>query len=175
MRAVAQGFIGLVGFIGLIGLARAAEFAIGKPIEKHGMEIAAVYAEPAVSQDDYWGGVPLDEGANIHLEADIHATQDNTHGFGAGDWIPYLTVEYSLRNLETGEVRNGSLWQMAATDGPHYGVNLKLKPGRYTLVYTIYPPSTGGLSRHSDTETGVPEWWDVFTVEYRFDYEGSRQ
>jgi periplasmic iron binding protein len=175
MMRMLQGIVGLVVVSSLAVLASAEEFAIGKPIEKHGMEIAAVYIEPAVSQDDYWGGVPLEEGATIHLEADIHATKGNRHGFGAGDWIPYLAVEYTLRNLETGEVRNGSLWQMAATDGPHYGVNLKLMPGRYMLIYTIYPPSTGGLGRHTDTETGIPEWWDVFTVEYTFDYQRSRQ
>lgn len=169
------GFVGFVAFVGLIGLAHAAEFEIGKPIKKHGMEIAAVYIEPAVTQDNYWGGISSKEGANIHLEADIHATKDNRYGFRAGDWIPYLTVGYNLRNVETGEERKGPLWQMVATDGPHYGVNLKLKPGRYTLVYTIHPPSTGGLARHTDKETGVPEWWDPFRVEYTFDYPGSKK
>jgi len=184
MSAVAQRFVWLVGVIGSvgcvacvgwIGLAHAEEVPIGKPLEKHGMEIAAVYVEPAVSQDDYWGGVPLEGGATIHLEADIHATKDNTYGFGAGDWIPYLTIHYQLRNMKTGEEARGLLWQMVAKDGPHYGKNITLKPGRYTLAYTIYPPSTGGLARHTDKETGVPEWWDVFTVEYTFDYERSRQ
>lgn len=169
------GFVGFVACVGVIGLAHAEEFEIGRPITKNGMEIAAVYIEPAVSQDDYWGGVPLEDGANIHLEADIHAAKNNPHGFRAGDWIPYLTVEYILSDLETGQERKGLLWQMVATDGPHYGINLKLNPGRYTLVYTIYPPSTGGLARHTEKETGVPEWWDPFPIEYTFDYPGSKK
>lgn len=73
------------------------------------------------------------------------------------------------------EERKGVLWQMVATDGPHYGLNLKLKPGRYTLVYTIYPPSTGGLARHTDKETGVPEWWDPFPIAHTFDYPGPQK
>lgn len=167
--------MGLMMVFSFAVLARAEEFLIGEPLEKHGMEIAAVYIDPAVSQDEYWGGVPREEGTVIHLEADIHATKDNKHGFGAGEWIPYLTVFYRLRNLKTDEEQKGLLWQMVAKDGPHYGRNIKLRPGKYKLVYTIENPSTGGLARHTDKETGVPEWWDAFSLEYTFDFKRSKK
>ncbi len=140
-RKLLQGVMGFTMVCSFAGLGSAGEIQIGKTIERHGMEIAAVYLEPAVSQDDYWGGVPKEEGAVIHLEADIHATKDQKHGLGAGDWIPYLTVEYRLRNLKTGEEQEGLLWQMVATDGLHYGKNITLKPGNYRLVLTIENPS----------------------------------
>ena len=171
-------FLRLMGFFVislLTAVANAEEVRIGQPIEKHGMEIAAVYLDPAVSQDDYWGGVPREEGATIHLEADIHATPDNTHGFRAGEWVPYLSVDYRLRNLKTGEEHKGLLWQMVATDGPHYGTNIQLQPGNYDLSFTIHNPSTGGLARHTDKETGIPKWWDAFSVHYTFEYKRSQK
>ncbi|MFQ5684707.1 MAG: iron transporter [Candidatus Binatia bacterium] len=174
-RSLLHGLMGLVMVSSFCVTASAEEFPIGEPLEKHGMEIAAVYVEPAVSQDEYWGGVPREEGAVIHLEADIHATKDNKHGFGAGEWIPYLTVQYRLRHLKTGEEQRGLLWQMVAKDGPHYGRNIKLRPGKYKLVYTIENPSTGGLARHTDKETGVPEWWDAFSLGYTFEYQGPKK
>ena len=175
MRGLFHGLMGLIIAFSLGTVARAEEFTIGDPIEKYGMEIAAVYVEPAVTQDNYWGGVPRKDGANIHLEADIHATKENKHGFRTGEWIPYLTIQYRLRRVETGEEQKGLLWQMVAKDGPHYGSNITLRPGKYTLIYTIENPSTGGLARHTDKETGVPEWWDPFSVEYTFEYKGSRK
>ena len=38
--------------------------------------------------------------ADIHLEADIPATEDNPNGFATeGDWGPYLTIEYTVTKL----------------------------------------------------------------------------
>jgi len=173
--AIFQRVTGVLLVCLLVAPVSAEEFPIGEPITKHGMEIAAVYIDPAVSQDEYWGGVPREEGAVIHLEADIHATKGNKYGFGAGEWIPYLTVFYRLGNLKTDEEQKGLLWQMVAKDGPHYGRNIKLRPGKYKLVYTIENPSTGGLARHTDNETGVPEWWDAFSLEYTFEYKRSKK
>lgn len=174
-RSLLHGLMGLAMVSSFCVTASAEEFPIGKPIDKHGMEIAAVYVEPAVTQDDYWGGVPREQGANMHLEADIHGTKENKHGFGPGEWIPYLTVHYKLRNLKTGKEQEGLLWQMVATDGPHYGSNIKLKPGNYELAFRIENPSTGGLARHMDRQTGIPEWWDAFSVNYTFEYKGSKK
>ena len=149
------------------------EYPIGEPVELKGMEVAAVYIDTAVSQDDYWGAIPISEGPDIHLEADIHALRGNKNGFGAGEWIPYLTITYILKNLETGEEQEGLLWQMIASDGPHYGRNIKLKPGNYKLMFIIENPSKGGLAIHTDKATGVEPWWDNFTIEYSFKYEGA--
>ena len=41
--------------------------------------------------------------SDIHLEADIHAVKGNKNGFGDGEWMPYLTINYTLVNADTGE------------------------------------------------------------------------
>ena len=152
----------------------AVEVSIGKPKALHGLRIAAVYSE-AVAMDEYWGGPPPD-GADIHLEADIHAIKGNRYGFRAGEWISYLTINYTLELLGTDKKLNGQLWQMMAKDGPHYGLNLKMPgPGRYRLTYRIGSPQEWGLSRHTDPQTGVDPWWEPFEVEWTFQYPGAKK
>ena len=154
----------------------AVEVPIGKPKTLHGLRIAAVYSE-AVSMDEYWGGPPADE-ADIHLEADIHAIKGNRYGFRAGEWIPYVSIHYTLELLGTEERLSGQLWQMMAKDGPHYGLNLKMPgPGRYRLTYRIGSPQEWGLARHTDQESGVDPWWEPFEVEWTFQYpaKGKRR
>lgn len=147
----------------------AMEVPIGKPKTLHGLRIAAVYSE-AVAMDEYWGGPPPHE-ADIHLEADIHAIKGNRYGFRAGEWISYLTINYTLELLGTDKKLSGQLWQMMAKDGPHYGLNLKmLGPGRYRLTYRIGSPEEWGLARHTDPDTGVDPWWEPFEVEWTFQY-----
>ena len=147
----------------------AVEVSIGKPKTLHGLRIAAVYSE-AVAMDEYWGGPPPDE-ADIHLEADIHAATGNRYGFRAAEWIPYLSIHYTLELLGTDRRLSGQLWQMMAKDGPHYGLNLKmLGPGRYRLTYRIGSPQEWGLARHTDPDTGVDPWWEPFEVEWTFPY-----
>ncbi len=94
------------------------------------------------------------EDADIHLEADISALE-NDLGYGKGDWIPYLTVNYQINDSKDGkEVTSGTFMEMAASDGPHYGNNIKLDPGTYDLTITIKSPGENGYLIHSDSETG---------------------
>lgn len=149
--------------------ALAKEVPIGTPKELHGILVAAVYSEP-VPMDEYWGGPPPEE-ADIHLETDIYAIKGNRHGFRAGEWIPYLSIHYTLELLGTGRTLSGQLWQMTATDGPHYGINVKLLgAGKYRLTYRIGSPAEWGLARHTDRKTGVDPWWEPFDVEWVFEF-----
>ena len=66
----------------------AVEYPIGQPQYRHGMEIAAVYLQPVVMEPD--GMMLPAEQADIHLEMDIHATDDNPNGFEAEAWLAYL-------------------------------------------------------------------------------------
>ena len=93
------------------------------------------------------------EDADIHIEADISALE-NDLGYGVGDWIPYLTVDYSVADKDGKEVAGGTFMTMAASDGPHYGQNIKLNPGTYDLTITIHSPGENGYLIHSDSETG---------------------
>ena len=145
------------------------EYPIGHAEEINHMLIAAVYLQPIDMEPR---GVDLPASlADIHLECDMHATPGNPNGFGVGEWIPYVTVTYTLKNVDTGETRTGVLMPMVAADGPHYGANLKMAgAGRYSLRYEIEPPSKQGFGRHSDPETGVGKWFKPFALDYEFDY-----
>ncbi len=157
------------------GSAFAKEYPIGEPKIVVGMEVAAVYLQP-IEMDP--PGIMLDaDKADIHLEADIHATQDNANGFAEGDWIPYLVIRYRLSRVDgVGAPLEGELMPMVADDGPHYGDNVKLLgPGKYRLELSIDPPSKNEhahFGRHVDKETGVGPWFDSFTVDYEFTFAG---
>lgn len=153
----------------------ALEYPIGKPQIRNGMEVAAVYLQPIAMEPA--GMMREAKAADIHLEADIRATDQNPNGFADGSWIPYLDVRYELAKQGASEVMKGPLMAMVASDGPHYGDNVKLAgPGRYTLKLTIAPPPGGAhatFGRHVDKETGVAPWFAPFTLQYEFTFAGT--
>ncbi|WP_409420686.1 iron transporter [Pseudaeromonas sp. ZJS20] len=147
------------------------EHPAGEPVTLNSMELAAVYLQP-IDMEPRGMGLPAAQ-ADIHLEADIHAVEGNPNGFGAGEWIPYLTINYTLTNKDTGKTQTGTFMPMVAGDGPHYGANIKMMGvGNYQVTYRIEPPSKAGLHRHTDAETGVGRWWKPFEVSYDFKYAG---
>ena len=149
------------------------EYPIGEPVTMNEMEIAAVYLQPIDMEPRGMGLSAKD--SDIHLEADIHTTKGNKNGFGEGEWMPYLTINYTLVNVDTGEKQRGAFMPMVAGDGPHYGANVKMMGvGNYKLTYHIEPPSKAGMHRHTDEETGVGRWWKPFDVSYEFKFTGLK-
>ena len=82
----------LLSLLALSPLSQAAEYPIVSPQNRIGMEIAAVYLQPVLKEPD--GMMTKPELSDIHIEADIHALDNNPNGFAEGDWIPYLTIHY---------------------------------------------------------------------------------
>ncbi|MEO5334173.1 MAG: iron transporter [Magnetococcus sp. YQC-5] len=174
-------------------LAQAGVMEIGK-VDQNGMQVKALYIQSVVMEghDHHHGGhmdhsqhdasrdVQKDkekdavrdrDATDVHLEAQIHALDKNPHGFAAGSWIPYLTVEYALEKIGSDWKAKGELIPMASSDGPHYGENVKLSgPGKYKVVYSIKPPS---IPYHTDKETGVKGWWEPFKLDWEFNYAGT--
>lgn len=152
----------------------AIEYPIGKPQPMNGMEIGAVYLQPIEMEPAHMMKPPAD--SDIHLEADIRAMRGNANGFAEGDWIPNLKIEYLLTRLDNNQQTGGVLMPMVASDGPHYGDNVKLMgPGKYSLHYTISFGESGGVpqfGRHVDKETGVAAWPEPFRVDYEFTFAG---
>ncbi|WP_258358463.1 iron transporter [Moorella sulfitireducens (nom. illeg.)] len=110
------------------------EYPIGDEKDVDGLKIAAVYFQPVTLEPAVAGLAP--DKADIHLEADIKATPDNKTGFGVGEWVSYLNVKYKLKKLDNGQVIEGTFMSMNASDGPHYGANVKmLGAGKYELTY----------------------------------------
>ena len=135
------------------------------------INLSAVYFQPVPMQSETQNISA--EGYNLHLEADVSALENNL-GYGVGDWIPYLTVDYKVVGSNGEVAAEGSFMPMAASDGPHYGANIALpEADTYSITFTIHSPAENGYLIHSDAETGpggVLE--DVFgdgNLEYTFE------
>lgn len=154
------------------GPALAAEQPAGEPIEINGMQVMGIYLQPVVMEP----ATPDQDATktDIHLEADIHAAAKNANGFAEDDWIPFLAVDYQLTKKGSDWKARGVLLPMVASDGPHYGANVKLDgPGAYELIFHIAPPSAHGFMRHTDKETGVGPWWSPFDYKGAFNFVGT--
>ncbi len=155
--------------------AMALETPIGLPQSLYGMEIAAVYLQAIEMEpkDGPFAMLPREK-SDIHLECDIRAAENNPNGFAAGEWIPDLTIHYTLIKLDTNQKIEGHMMPMVANDGPHYGDNIKMPGvGKYKVIYQIDNPLKQGFGRHTDRETGVRPWFKPFEVEWEFDYFGA--
>ena len=118
--------------------------------------VGAVYFQP-VDMEPAGMGLTAAE-SSFHIEADIHANEEGTElGYGKGDFVPDLTVNYDIVDTSNNEsVGSGTFMQMNASDGPHYGANVKLdKAGSYELKLSIDSPEKKGWMLHVDPETGV--------------------
>jgi uncharacterized protein involved in high-affinity Fe2+ transport len=149
------------------------EYPIGDDIEKNEMLIKAVWLPPVQMEGMEF---PASSG-QIHLEADIHATEANRNGFALGEFIPYLVIDYTIVPVGTNgagkktDTIRGELRPMVARDGMHYGATIEMPgDGHYQLIYAIKPPSAGGLGRHVDAATGVQAWWKAFEVSFDWDF-----
>ena len=151
----------------------ALETPIGLPQSLYGMEIAAVYLQ-AIEMEPKGIMKPRGE-SDIHLECDIKAAENNPNGFAAGEWIPNLTIHYTIIKLDTHQKIEGAMMPMAANDGPHYGDNVKmLGAGKYRVVYKVENPlKKGEFGRHTDRETGVRDWFKPFEIEWEFNFFGA--
>lgn len=153
----------------------AAETPIGQHQIIAGMEIGAVYLQPVKMEPE--GMMKKVEESDIHLEADIHAAKNNPNGFAEGDWLPDLVIKFEITKVGSNFKVAGDFMPMVASDGPHYGDNVKLAgPGKYKLKYTVMPPSANPhahFGRHVDKETGVGPWFKPFDLNYDFTYAGT--
>ena len=140
------------------------------------INVNAVYFQPVPMTP----GMENFEDYDLHLECDVSAMENNL-GYGVGDWIPYLTIDYRIIDSNGADAASGTLMNMAASDGPHYGANVILpNAGTYSLEFTIHSPAENGYMVHSDAETGPgglledPEYWGngnlVLYVENCWDY-----
>lgn len=136
------------------------EFPLGDDIEVGPLNVTGVYFQPVDMEPADMAGLSSAE-ADIHLEADISALPNSDLGFGAGDWVPYLTVDYEITD-PSGRVDRGTLMPMNASDGPHYGANIRMgDAGTYTVKFIIRSPEENGHLLHVDATTGVSgRFWD---------------
>ena len=143
------------------------EFPIGEEQDVDILHVAAVYFQPVPMAPE--GDFLSVEDSNLHIEADISANE-NCFGIGVGDWFPYLTVDYAVKDADGNVAVEGTFMPMSASDGPHYGANINLPDaGTYTLTFTIHSPAENGYLLHVDEETGPGAqslWNDPIVVDF---------
>jgi uncharacterized protein involved in high-affinity Fe2+ transport len=155
----------------IAGPALAAEVHVGDAVERHGLSVGAAYLTGITMEPV----PPTEMGEDtIHLECDVAAAADNRHGFAEGDFVPYLTCTYLIEKLDGDWQHAGTMLPMTAQDGPHYANNVPMDgPGEYRVTYFLEGPSRNGFFRHTDDGTGVPGWFEPFSVGWTFTYPGE--
>ena len=114
------------------------------------LNVSAVYFQPVPMAPDNENT----EGFDMHLECDVSALE-NELGYGVGDWVPYLTVDYEVVGSDGATAADGTFMVMSASDGPHYGANIALpNADTYSITFTFHSPAENGYLIHSDAETG---------------------
>ena len=130
------------------------------------MTMAMVYFQPVDM-------APVDqatakENTDLHIEVDLTANE-NGYAFPVDQWVPYLTIDFVIRDTEGKEVTSGSMMPMAASDGPHYGANIKMDgDGLYTVTFTVKFPDSSTYLIHTD-ETGPDKHEFPNAIEYTYD------
>lgn len=135
------------------------EFPIWEDEELGFLNVSGVYFQPVPMSN----GNENYEDYDLHFEADV-AAMENDLGYGAGDWVPYMTVDFELTGKSSGEVISGTFMPMNADDGPHYGANIKMPTAdTYSVKLTFHSPEENGYLIHLDGETGpggtLDEYW----------------
>lgn len=168
MEAPAPGDEGSAGFD---------EFPIGDEQDVGPLTVGGVYFQ-AVDMEPAGNSLSKNE-ADCHMEADISANADAAVlGFGVGDFIPYLHVKAYLQKEGSSKIQEIAFMPMNASDGPHYGANVKFEDGigKYNVKFEIKAPTNDYLL-HVDPETGVTGrfWTEPLIVEWKdFEWAGPQ-
>lgn len=126
------------------------EFPIWEDEEIGFLNVSGVYFQPVPMS----GGNENYENFDIHFEADV-TTLENDLGYGVGEWVPYMTVDFEITGSDGNVAAEGSFMPMNADDGPHYGANISLPDAdTYSVKITFNNPEENGYLIHLDEETG---------------------
>ncbi|MBS0349987.1 MAG: iron transporter [Proteobacteria bacterium] len=140
------------------------------------LSVGAVYLQP-ITMSPAGMMLPRNQ-SDIHLEMDVHAkTNLKARGFAPGDWLPNVDINYTIQKIGDSRPLNCGgckLMPMVASDGAHYGDNVKLKgPGFY--VVTFEAKTSPNFGWHTDTDTKIlgTEFVDWhFKQSYLFKWSG---
>ena len=154
-----------------------AEFPIGDEQESGPLAVSGVYFQP-VDMEPAGNSLSKEE-ADCHIEADITATDEGAKlGYGVGDFVPWLNVKAYIQKKDSDKVQEVAFMPMNASDGPHYGANIKFEEGlgTYNVKFEISAPGNDYLL-HVDKETGVTGrfWTEPIVIEWpEFEWTGQK-
>ncbi len=152
------------------------EFPLGDEQDVGPLHVGGVYFQP-VDMEPAGNSLSKND-ADCHMEADIHANEAGVAlGYGKDDFVPYLHVKAYIQKIGSDKVQEVAFMPMNASDGPHYGANVKFEEGvgKYRLKFEIKAPGNDYLL-HVDEETGVTGrfWTEPLIVEYpEFEWAGA--
>ena len=153
------------------------EFPIGDEQESGPLAVSGVYFQP-VDMEPAGNSLSKEE-ADCHIEADITATDEGAKlGYGVGDFVPWLNVKAYIQKKDSDKVQEIAFMPMNASDGPHYGANIKFEEGlgTYNVKFEISSPGNDYLL-HVDKETGVTGrfWTEPIVIEWpEFEWTGQK-
>ena len=153
------------------------EFPLGDEHDVGPLHVAGVYFQP-VDMEPAGNSLSKND-ADCHMEADISANKEGTAlGYGEGDFVPWLHVKAYIQKQGSDKVQEVAFMPMNASDGPHYGANVKFEEGTgtYNVKFEIKAPGNDYLL-HVDEETGVTGrfWTEPLIVEFpEFEWAGPK-
>jgi uncharacterized protein involved in high-affinity Fe2+ transport len=118
----------------------AKEFYVGEPVVKNEMQLVPHYLL-GIEMAPMIPGIDMGPNA-VHLEIDVHATKDDKRGFKEDEWIPYLTISYTIEKVGSKFKKTGKLLAMTAGDGPHYANNVGLSGEQGSCVTSTRKPAS---------------------------------
>ncbi|MEA5117734.1 MAG: iron transporter [Propionicimonas sp.] len=141
------------------------------------LEVNAVYFQ-AIDMEHGTMAMPPASESDMHFEIDIKTTEKAKDiGFEAEQFMPYLKITPKLTEKNTGKVVElGTLMPMIASDGPHYGNNIKLEPGLYTVELSIQSPADDFMLHTGKDTSGVKGrfWTEPLKVTFdNFEWDGQ--
>lgn len=141
------------------------------------LEVDAVYFQ-AIDMEHGSTALPPASQSDMHFEIDIQ-TNENARdvGFEAEEFMPYLQIDVQMIEKNTGEVVDiGTLMPMIASDGAHYGNNISLEPGLYTVELTIHSPADDFMLHTGKDSSAVKGrfWTEPLQVTFdNFEWDGQ--
>lgn len=139
------------------------------------LHISGVYFQPVDMEPA--GNSLARKDADMHLEADISAMANNELGYDEGSFVPYLQVKAFIQKKGSDKVEEVAFMPMNASDGPHYGANVKMHEGlgKYVVRFEVSAPSNDYLL-HVDKTTGVNGrfWTEPLVAEWELEWKGPQ-
>ncbi|WP_341729651.1 iron transporter [Brooklawnia sp.] len=140
------------------------------PQTNDALTVDLVYFQ-AVDMEHGTMAMPAASESDMHFEVDVATNEKATEwGYEADQFLPYLDVTAVATNKDTGAVEDlGTMMPMIASDGPHYGNNIKLAPGNYDVVVTIASPADQFMLHTGKDSSGVKGrfWTEPLTFEFQ--------
>jgi uncharacterized protein involved in high-affinity Fe2+ transport len=140
------------------------------PQTKDALTVDVVYFQ-AIDMEQGSTMVPPASQSDMHFEVDVSTNEKATEwGYEKDQFLPYLDVKAVATDKKTGKkIDLGTMMPMIASDGPHYGNNIKLPAGNYDVTITIASPADKFMLHTGKDSSGVKGRFWKQPLTFQFD------